>query len=379
MLNKPLYIDIHVLQTVPPSCINRDDTGSPKTARFGNTKRARVSSQAWKKAIRDWFEAHFEEGEIGFRTKHAVELIAGYIKEDVFDKDHESIFDMAEQVLKATGIKVKDGKTGYLVFVSPMQAKELAALAVDAYRSGNKVDAKRAKEVLNVREKPTLNSVDIALFGRMVADVPILNVDATTQVAHAIGVGPSEQEYDYYTALDDCSPQDSAGAGMIGTTEYLSATLYRYATVDAYHLCENLGSQKAATKAVEAFLEAFVKSMPTGKQNSFANRTLPSAVIMQIRDTQPVSLVGAFEKPVYANGDESVTEVACKRLVAQENAINQAFGVAPQQTYITCGAPLVKEALEGMEGTFVQLDEAIAGVSEQVAAYLTNCGYSVEN
>jgi CRISPR system Cascade subunit CasC len=143
-------------------------------------------------------------------------------------------------------------------------------------------------------------------------------------------------------------------------------------------LCENLGSQKAAVKAAEVFLEAFVKSMPTGKQNSFANRTLPSVVIIQIRDTQPVSLVGAFEKPVYASGNESVTEVACKRLVAHENAIDAAFGVAPQQTYITCGAPLVKEALEGMEGIYAQLDEAIAGASEQIAAYLAlaGCGLS---
>lgn len=379
MQHKPLFIDIHALQTVPPSCINRDDTGSPKTARFGDAKRARVSSQAWKKAMRDWFETHFEQDEIGFRTKHVTELIACYIEKEVSDKDHEEILRMAAEALGATGIKVKDNETGYLVFISPMQAKELAALAVDAFRNGNKVDAKKAKAVLNVKERPTLNSVDIALFGRMVADAPKLNVDATAQVAHALGIGLSEQEYDYYTALDDCSPQDNAGAGMIGTTEYLSATLYRYATIDVYHLCENLGSKKAAVKAVEAFLEAFVKSMPTGKQNSFANRTLPSAVIIQMRDTQPVSLVGAFEKPVYASGNESVTEVACKRLVAHENAIDAAFGVAPQQTYITCGAPLVKEALNGMEGTYAQLNEAIASMSEQVEAYLAVCGLSVED
>lgn len=47
-----LYVDFHVLQTVPPSCVNRDDTGSPKTAVYGGATRARVSSQAWKHAIR---------------------------------------------------------------------------------------------------------------------------------------------------------------------------------------------------------------------------------------------------------------------------------------------------------------------------------------
>ena len=34
-MKKRLYVDFHVLQTVPPSCINRDDTGSPKTAIYG--------------------------------------------------------------------------------------------------------------------------------------------------------------------------------------------------------------------------------------------------------------------------------------------------------------------------------------------------------
>ena len=55
MDTKRLYVDFHVLQTVPPSCVNRDDTGSPKTAVYGGATRARVSSQAWKHAIRKMF------------------------------------------------------------------------------------------------------------------------------------------------------------------------------------------------------------------------------------------------------------------------------------------------------------------------------------
>ena len=50
--NERIYVDVHVLQTVPPSCVNRDDTGSPKTAVYGGVTRARVSSQAWKRAMR---------------------------------------------------------------------------------------------------------------------------------------------------------------------------------------------------------------------------------------------------------------------------------------------------------------------------------------
>jgi CRISPR system Cascade subunit CasC len=337
-----------------------------------------VSSQAWKKAIRNEFSSLLAEDEIGQRTKHVVEFIAQYLKNEIPEADQETIERFATDALKATGIQVKNKETTYLVFVSPRQAEELAKLAAEAYRSDVKINAKQAKAILNAKERPTLNSVDIALFGRMVADAPDLNVDATAQVAHALGVGVSEPEFDYYTAMDDRSPEDTAGAGMIGTVEYLSATLYRYATVDVYHLCENLGSVQATKKAIEAFLRAFVTSMPTGKQNTFANRTLPAAVVVQVRDTQPVSLVGAFERPVYASENHSVTELACKRLVAQETAIDEAFGTHPIQTFVTCGAPAVRECLDGMEGTVVSLSDAVSGVVLQVEKYLSGCGFAIE-
>ena len=54
------YIDVHALQTVPPSLVNRDDTGAPKTATFGGFPRQRVSSQSWKRAIRRYFETHLD-------------------------------------------------------------------------------------------------------------------------------------------------------------------------------------------------------------------------------------------------------------------------------------------------------------------------------
>lgn len=51
MTKNNLYVDIHVLQTIPSSNINRDDTGAPKTAVYGGTTRSRVSSQSWKKLL----------------------------------------------------------------------------------------------------------------------------------------------------------------------------------------------------------------------------------------------------------------------------------------------------------------------------------------
>ena len=37
-------IELHILQSFPVSCLNRDDVGAPKTATFGGATRARISS-----------------------------------------------------------------------------------------------------------------------------------------------------------------------------------------------------------------------------------------------------------------------------------------------------------------------------------------------
>ena len=144
--------------------------------------------------------------------------------------------------------------------------------------------------------------VDVALFGRMVADLPKLNVDAAVQVAHALSTHSVENEFDFFTSVDDEKDRDAgddAGAGMLGTVEFNSATLYRFATVGLDLVAENLDGDPVTTAAaVRRFVEGFVKSMPSGHQNSFAHRTLPDAVVAVVRDDQPVNLVSAFEDPV---------------------------------------------------------------------------------
>lgn len=374
MNRTPLFVDIHVLQTLPPSCVNRDDTGSPKTARFGGVRRARVSSQAWKKAMRDELAVLLDDALIGQRTKDAAGLIAEYINRGLPSLDEDEALQLAEEALKATGVSTKKGKTDYLLFISPLQAEALATLALAARNSGTKIVAKEAKGVMNPKERPTLNAADIALFGRMVADAPNLNVDAASQVAHAIGVEEASTEFDYYTAMDDRAPEDNAGAGMIGTVEFLSSTMYRYATLDVYHLCENLGSVRASVQTTAAFIQAFVRSMPTGKQNTFANRTVPSAVIIQLRDSQPISLANAFEMPVRPYGNKSTIEVACERLVKQEQNIDNAFGLMPKATYAICAAPGT-EVLETIADDAVCLTDAVARIKEQVSSYLLECGF----
>ena len=323
-MNKRLYVDFHILQTVPPSCINRDDTGSPKTAVYGGVTRARVSSQAWKHAMRAAFadDARLDVGKL------------------------------AKKALENAGIKSDDKGTKALFFMSTAQAKALAELAV-----AGSTDKKEYQKALKAAP-----SMDMALFGRMVADDPSLKYDAAAQVAHSISTHAVQNEYDYFTAVDDCQAEDNAGAGHLGTVEYNSSTLYRYATVNVMELAGQLDAEQAA-ETVRAFGEAFLFSMPTGKQNSFANRTLPDAVYVTIREDQPVNLCGAFERAV-PRSMQGYAEPSKAALAQYAQQMYSSFAEAPAQSF-TVGSGL--EALAPAQTAKAMLDALEKAVRDALA------------
>ena len=350
MDTKRLYVDFHVLQTVPPSCVNRDDTGSPKTAVYGGAVRARVSSQAWKHAMRVMFTGEMSDAvETGYRTKKGTDLVAKQIKALAPDAD---AFKLTQEIFKMLKIKADEDGTKALFFLSDAQAKALAKLAVEGCKDKN-----RYKEAL--KEAP---SADMALFGRMVADDPSLNYDAAAQVAHSISTHAVQNEYDYFTAVDDCPDSDNAGAGHLDTVEYNSATLYRYATVNVMELERHLGAEKAA-EVVRSFGEAFIRSMPTGKQNTFANRTLPDAVYVTIREDQPVNLCGAFERAVRKSA-EGYAEPSKSALQAYAQKLYQSFAEAPAKSF-TVGTGL--EALAPAQPLNTMLDALEKAVRDALA------------
>lgn len=287
-INERLFLDVHAVQTVPPANINRDDTGSPKTAQYGGVTRARVSSQSWKRAMRKYFNAEGDLKNVGIRSLEIVKYIANKIVEKDDSIPMEEAMTMAEKTLNAAGVSTKDQKTKALFFMSDKQAEEFAEASI-----AENTDKKALKEILNGNK-----SIDIALFGRMVADDPSLNEDASSQVAHSISTHAIESEFDFFTAVDDLAPEDNAGAGMLGTVEYNSSTLYRYANIALHEFEKQLGDKEETIHAVKLFVEAFVKSMPTGKINTFANQTLPQAVVVTLRSDRPVNMVSAFEAPV---------------------------------------------------------------------------------
>lgn len=377
-----LIIDIHALQTVPPSLINRDDTGAPKTAVFGGVPRQRVSSQSWKRAIRKYFDNQFDSELIGDRSKRLPEKIARLLEEKGLEQS--DAIARTEKLFKAAGIKTEVDKkpkkadpeapepspyprTTYLIFLSQQQVNR--AVEELLARGDEKLSSSEAKAILD-----TEHSVDMAMFGRMVADDAAYNVDAAVQVAHAIGIHSSTPDFDYFTAVDDLAEEgEETGAGMIGTVQMMSSTLYRYATVNVVGLEKNLGSAEAARQAAGQFIEAFVASMPTGKINTFANQTLPELVYVTVRDTRPVSLVNAFETPVleeahasapFASGTQAEPKprrvVAAERLAQEARDVEEVYGFTPRASFVM-GLGDLAAPFEGIaeRTTLAQLTERV--------------------
>ena len=302
---KQQYVEYHIVQTVPPANLNRDDQGNPKEAFFGGVRRSRVSSQAWKRATRIEFDRHLPEVDQSTRTKQIAKQLSARLQ-DRTPVDAEQAQRLAGALLEPLGITAgrKAGDTAYLLYYGYGQldrivdlvadrASDLAVLP-DADLTATVKDLKIADELKNG------HPMGVALFGRMVADIPTLNVDAAAQVAHALSTHRVDLESDYYTAVDDANERDETGAGMIGNIGFNSATLYRYAAVGLHQLADNIGSTEGALDAVRRFGQAFALSMPTGHITSFAHRTRPSLVAVVVRGDQPVNLVSAFERPVPA-------------------------------------------------------------------------------
>ncbi|GAA5056269.1 CRISPR system Cascade subunit CasC [Thermocatellispora tengchongensis] len=340
-----MIIELHLLQSFPVSNLNRDQLGQPKTARFGGVTRARISSQALKRAVRDDFGLHgLHQNELGIRSKRFAEEAARFLV-DRHGKTEDPAQALAATQLALLVLSIalddKERLPTYLLFLTHGAAERLAALC-DAHwpllsrtladhdkqnkeKNGREEKLTKSKvetlmkssaplkklraEVLDKFLKPA-QAVDIALFGRMIADHPERNVTAASQVAHALSTHGVTTEFDYFTALDDLSRADETGASMLGTQEFNTACYYRYANLDLDQLRSNLrpfavngdrGPQAdpaLVARATYAWLAGFIEAVPRGKQASMASRTSPETFFAVIRERGAWNLANAFLRPV---------------------------------------------------------------------------------
>lgn len=356
-------LEIHILQNFAPSNLNRDDTGSPKDALFGGVRRARISSQCLKRAAREYVRNHpngLPQEVLALRTKRLVQALLEQL--EAKGRAKEEARQKVVQALGGMGLRVdEEDKTQYLLFLGRQEVARLAEL-IDQHwdalvpsptqeEGGGRRARRVAREAVPDQIKQALNRVldggkalDVALFGRMLADLPEKNQDAACQVAHAISTHAVEREFDFYTAVDDLKPDDNAGAEMIGTVEFNSACFYRYAALDLEKLHENLqGDTELMLKGLEAFLRAVVKAKPSGKQNSFAAHNDPEYMLFTVRqEADPRSLANAFEKPVRPNRNLSLTAASAVRLEQKWRWLEACYGEAGKTFRIN--APEIDEA-----------------------------------
>jgi CRISPR system Cascade subunit CasC len=295
------FIQLHALTVYAPSNLNRDDTGRPKTAKFGGAERLRISSQALKRAIRT--SANFAErlkGNLGERTQRLGDVVLKHLQGK--GVDDVKAMAIAREVAGAFGkiAKETDPKPQYtaqLAFVSPEEKAAALGLA-DKMANGGSNSQKPADIAAQLLRRAD-TAADIAMFGRMLADNPDYNREAAVQVAHAITTHKVEVEDDFYTAVDDLKTRADAGAGFIGELGFGSGVFYLYACIARDQLVRNLvGDASLANKAIEAFVEGFATASPSGKQNSFAAHARANYLRVEKGSQQPRSLAAAFFKPV---------------------------------------------------------------------------------
>ncbi|MCW5557275.1 MAG: type I-E CRISPR-associated protein Cas7/Cse4/CasC [Verrucomicrobiae bacterium] len=328
-------IELHILQSFPVSCLNRDDVGAPKTAVFGGVQRARLSSQSLKRAIREFAADLLPERFAGERTKLIVQPFADALKKYGIPND-KAAFDHARNIadkLAKLDAKAKDddARVGTLTFLAPSEIVSIAQQVAELLKTDPK--SKEYEKNLDkfCKKAGLLDGADIALFGRMVASLPSLTLEGAAMFGHALSTHRSDNDLDFYSAVDDRKPKDDdAGAGMIGTLEFSSAVYYRYAALnldllaDEAHLAKLTADERR--QVVDAFIRATLMAVPGARKNSMNAHTLPGYVLGTFKSAgQPVQLINAFESPVRPKG--GLLDASLEALQAHHSKLKQTWGL----------------------------------------------------
>jgi CRISPR system Cascade subunit CasC len=376
-----MLIEIHIVQNHAPSNLNRDDTGSPKECVFGGVRRGRISSQCLKRSIRrsDFFQENEKlRDHLATRTRRLPELVRERFTDARLDAEFAEI-----AAKKASGFGTsagkeqdpKDGKyrTAQTMFLTQHDIDAVAATLLEAARHAKKVkafaDLKSAELQAKARQagwRPI--TVDIALFGRMITSEAFRDVEASTQVAHAISTHEVKHEFDYFTAVDDLvrtdeEREEDVGSDMLGDVEFNSACYYKYLSIDVEGFVDNLTGVKLrevskkdrdaaielAKETLDALLRAAIQVTPTGKQNSFAAHQLPAAVLVEVRPHRtPVSYANAFVEPARPGSDGDLVQSSLAKLGRHVEALTKGFNLeADPRLLLAPEHPKVK--IDGVE------------------------------
>ena len=351
------FVQLHFLTVYPPSNPNRDDMGRPKTAIYGGVHRLRLSSQSLKRAARlSPAMSKALKGNMGVRTQRLGDEMVEHLRRH--GADDRKARKIAKQVAEVFGKFDSEAekknpdhiRIRQLAFISPDERQAAIEMAKRAL-AGESLDKEvkdRGKNIFRTAD----GAIDLAMFGRMLADAPDFNREAAVQVSHAITTHRAEVEDDYYTAADDLKkPAEDMGAGFVGEAGFGSGVYYLYVCIDIEQLLGNLAGDRAlARKALEAVTEAFATASPSGKRNSYSHHTRASYIRAEAGNQQPRSLAAAFLKPVRS---EDLLGQSIGQIRKTAAAINEAYGASVDSS--------TEMDLVGGSGTLAEIKSFVAG------------------
>ena len=382
-----MLIEIHMLQNHAPSNLNRDDTGSPKQCIFGGVKRARISSQCLKRSIRfsPLFGENLGENALAKRTRRLPDLIRKRLLKDGFEREMSDI-----AALKASGFGTKEGKerekegnTAQSMLLAPSDIEAIYRTlrkAAEESETPEKFRKVTAKSLISTAELAGFRpiTVDIAMFGRMITSPAFRDVEAAAQVAHAISTNKVDQEFDYFTTVDDLvdlSDNYDSGADMIGDIEFNSSCYYKYISVDVDELVANLAgpepsdeslkeARRLAAIAIPALLRAAVFTTPSGKQNTFAAHQLPDAILIEARGAKiPISYANAFLAPARPGARSDLMDASLASFKRHVEKLTRKFGLRSDRRLWFCTKNVMIDGVQACE----TLDDQIVGLVEVIS------------
>lgn len=367
-MNMTEFVQLHMLVSYPPSNLNRDDLGRPKTAVMGGQQRLRISSQSLKRA---WRESEVFSTELaghqGIRTKEMGKLIAESFQTGIplrsliaGEKDQSAVFTPIQEkeavkyahIIAGVFGKMKKGDDSLeieqLAHFSPEEILQIENFIKIVAEKG-KEPAANEMDLLKKRH----TAADIAMFGRMLASSPAYNTEAAVQVAHAITVHPVAVEDDYFTAVDDLNRgEEDVGAGHIGDLEFGAGLFYLYICINTDLLRENLmDDPKLTSLALRSLITAATTVSPSGKQNSFGSRAYASYLLAEKGSQQPRSLSVAFLSP--KREEKDLLGAAIESLQVTKSRMDNAYG--------PCSEGSAEMNLHTGEGTLAEILDFVAG------------------
>jgi len=347
-------IELHILQSFPVSCLNRDDVGAPKSAVFGGATRARISSQCLKRAIRLYARELSRDLFAGERTRQAAQGLAAELTK--LNPAESQASQIAEAVCNGflskkapkkkgkgkeadtTAAEEMESDTSTLLYFSPSEIQQMAQAITEAKKAKPATTDFHALAAKAVGKAQLKDAADIAVFGRMVANEGSLTLEGAGMFSHALSTHKADNDIDFWTAVDDAKKVgDDSGAANMGTIEFTSAVYYRFAALnldllaDARHL-HGLGL-KGRQAVVDTFIRATLLAIPTARHTSMNANNPPAYVLGIAKDKgQPMQLINAFEKPVWSK--QGLLEKSIQELQAHHAAMKKTWNIETAEEVI---------------------------------------------